>query len=146
IERFDLFVGLAGSRFECGLDCDSERVPSFVSARQHASRGFADVANAERIDEARQLDLAPRFNRTKEVVDALVSITLALDQFVAMLVKSKDVRRLSDPAEFEKLFDLLEAEPLDVHRAARHEMAEVLDLLERAGEFAGAAADTSLFC
>ena len=58
---------------------------------------------------------------------------------LAVLLEPEDVdRHLEQPLGEEQL-DLLVAEPLDVQRAARHEMLELLDRLRRADQLAGAA-------
>src|SRR6202012_33163 len=54
-------------------------------------------------------------------------------------LEREDVGRLLDPAALEEHLDLLVAEPLDVEGAARGEVLQVLDALERARELARAA-------
>ena len=64
--------------------------------------------------------------------------------FAIARFEREDVARLLDPALLEEQLDLLLAQPLDVEGAARDEMLQVLDLLIRAGELAGAACDHPL--
>ena len=101
------------------------------------------MAHAERIDETLERDFAPRFDGVEQIADrqfAEALLLLQLDFRVARLER-EDVARLLDPALLEEQLDLLLAQPLDVERAARDEMLQVLDLLVRAGELAGAAGD-----
>src|SRR6185295_10512431 len=94
--------------------------------------------DAERIDEAFERDFAPRADRAEQVADR--GLAVALDLFELELrvarFKREDVGRLLEPALLEEIIDLLLAESVDVERAARHEMLQVLGLLERAGELA----------
>src|SRR5262245_63134166 len=60
------------------------------------------------------------------------------------LLELENVGRLLDPALLEEQRDLLLAQPLDVEGAAGDEMLQMLDLLVRAGELAGAARDHPL--
>ena len=63
-------------------------------------RGLADMADAERIDEALQRDLAPRLDRPKRLRDrgfAVALDLLELDLLVARCER-EDVGRLLDPA------------------------------------------------
>src|SRR6185295_12841609 len=97
--------------------------------------------DAERIDEAFERDFAPRADRAEQVADRGLAVALDLFELELRiaLFQREDVGRLLDPALLEEVIDLLLAESVDVERAARHEMLEVLGLLERAGEFARAA-------
>src|ERR1700710_2417582 len=98
------------------------------------------MADAERIDEKLQRNIAPRLDRAVEIADRDFTVALDLleiDPLVALLER-EDVGRLPDPFVFVEQLDLLLAEPFDVEGAARHEMPQVFLALKRAGEFAGA--------
>ena len=69
-----------------------------------------------------------------------LAVLQALELPLLLALEAEDVGRLAHLAEIVERLDLLLAEPLDVHRVARHEMAEPLDLLRRADQAAGAAA------
>src|SRR5262249_1865181 len=117
-----------------------ERLPRAVAARERNRRGLADMADAQRIDETLERDLAARGDRTEQVGHGGFAIALdllELDPLVAFF-EHEDVGRLLDPALLEEEHDLLLAEPVDVEGAPRHEVPQVLDLLERTGELAGA--------
>ena len=120
--------------------------PSAVAARQRARRGLADMADAERIDETLERDLAPRFDRVEQVADRdspKPSLLLQLD-FVLRAARVKmSAGSWIQPCSKNSV-DLLLAQPLDVERTARDEMLQVLGLLVRAGELAGAAGDHAL--
>src|SRR5262249_12750408 len=67
-------------------------------------------------------------------------LLLELDFRIARFER-EDVGGLLDPALLEEQRDLLFAQPLDVEGPAGDEMLQMLDLLRRAGELAGAARD-----
>src|SRR5262249_44596923 len=117
-----------------------ECVPRAVGASQRPGGRLAHVADAERIDEALQPDLAPRLDRTKQVADRGLTKALVFFQFDGSVfcLQREDLRRLPHPALFVEKFDLLLAQAVDVEGAARHEMLQMLDPLERTGEVAGA--------
>src|SRR5262249_2790516 len=90
--------------------------------------------------EALERDLATRRDRAEQVSDRRLAVALDLlepDPVVARFER-EDVGRLLDPALLEEEHELLLAEPVDVEGAARHEMPQMLDLLERTGKLAGA--------
>ncbi len=58
--------------------------------------------------------------------------------FLIALLEREDIGRLLDPALLVEKLDLLFAQPVDIEGAARHEMAQMLDLLEGTGKLAGA--------
>src|ERR1700693_4149271 len=66
VERVHLLPGLlvAARELEAGR---MEGVPGPVAPRQRNSGGLADMADAERVDEALQRNLAPRFNGGEQV-------------------------------------------------------------------------------
>src|SRR5207244_7332945 len=77
----------------------------------------------------------------RELAETL--LLLELDLGVARF-ELENVGGLLDPALLEKELDLLLAQTLDVETAAGDEVLEVLDLLIRPGELAGAARDRAL--
>ena len=99
------------------------------------------MADAERIDETVEADVTPLVDGVEQVAHrgfAVAFDLLELERPVARL-QGEDVGGLLHPALLEEILDLLFAKALDIERAARHEQHQVLDLLERTGEFAGAA-------
>src|SRR6185312_10062759 len=126
--------------------CDPEagvmnRLPRAVAAGQCPRRGLADLAHAEREDEALERDPAPSLDGGEQIAHrgfAITLVALELDAAVARRQR-EDVGRLLHPGLLEEELDLLLAEPVDVEGAARGEQFQVLDLLERTGELAGAA-------
>src|SRR5262245_38695672 len=117
-----------------------ERLPRAVGARQDARGGVANMAHAERIDEAVERDLAARRDGAKQIAHRHLAEALdllELDLGVACLER-EDLGRLPDPFLLEEQLDLLLAEAIDVEGAAGHEMLEVLDFLIGAGELAAA--------
>src|SRR5262249_2552199 len=101
------------------------------------------MTHAKRVDEALERDLAPRRDRMEQVADRQYAepfLLLELDFRIARF-EHEDVGGLLDPALLEEQRDLLFAQPLDVEGPAGDEMLQMLDLLRRAGELAGAARD-----
>src|SRR5438552_3600648 len=99
------------------------------------------MTHAERIDEALQRNVAAALDRGKEIAHrgfAVALDLLELELGVALLQR-EDVGGLLHPTFVEEVLKLLFAEPVDVEGAARHEQFQMLDLLERTGELAGAA-------
>ncbi len=81
------------------------------------------MADAERIDEALERNLAPLADRAEQVAHRGFAVALDLLQLelrVARLQR-EDVGRLLDPAFLEEIIDLLLRQALDVERAARDE-------------------------
>ena len=109
-----------------------ERLPRAVAARQRQRRGLADMAHAERIDEAVERNLAPLLDGVEQVAHRGLAVAFDLLQLdlVVALSQREDVGRLLDPVLLEEEFDLLLAQALDVEGAARGEQLEVLDLLD----------------
>src|SRR5262249_57971987 len=97
------------------------------------------VADAKRVDEAVERNIAARPDRIEQIAYGGLAVTLLLfelDLGVAPLER-EDVGRFLDPVALVEQFDLLLAEPFDVEGAPRGEMLEVLDPLIRARELAG---------
>jgi hypothetical protein len=93
-----------------------ERLPRTIAARQRQRRGFADMAHAERIEEAFERNLAPLFDGRKQIAHrgfAVTFLSLELDRPVACR-QCEDISRLLDPALLEEELDLLLAEAFDV--------------------------------
>ena len=117
-----------------------ERLPGAVAARQRQRRGLADVADAECVDETVERYFAPLIDGREQIAHRGLAVALFLQQFaLVLLLQREDVGRFPHPFLLEEEFDLLFAQPLDVEGAARGEQLEMLDLLIRAGELAGAA-------
>ena len=106
---------------------------------------FADMADAERIDEAVECDLATRGDRGEKIARARLAEAFALHQAarraLVALLEREDVLRAGDQAVLVEELDAFRAEPLDVEGVARNEVAQTLDCLRRTNEAAGAAAD-----
>src|SRR5262249_42978274 len=116
--------------------------PRAVAACERARRGVADMANAERIDEAFERNVTPAADRTEEIAHRGLAVALDFLQRELLPVtrlQRENIRGLLDPAFLEEIVDLLRAEPIDVERAARDEQLQMLGLLERTRELAGAA-------
>src|SRR6185369_1004955 len=92
----------------------------------------ADVADAEAEQEAWGLGRALGVDRGEEVVDALLFPPLAAEQISAVFAQAENVGGRMEPAQFNELEDRPLAKPLDVERAARHEMAQAFEALGRA--------------
>src|SRR5712671_6861738 len=116
-------------------------LPRAVAARQRQRRGLADMAHAERIDEALERNLAPPPDRFEQVAHR--GLAVAFDflepEFRVARFQRKNIGRLLHPAVLEKELDLFFSEAIDVEGAARGEQLEMLDLLVGTGELAGAA-------
>src|SRR4029453_7694373 len=98
-----------------------------------------DMADAEPEQEARRVEADSLVEGVETVVDRLGLPALAADQLAALSLQAKDVGRTMKPAQLNELDDAFLAQPVDVHRAARHEMPQALDPLPRADQPAGAA-------
>ena len=113
-------------------------------ARQQLGIGLADMADAERIDQAVERDFAPRLDRVEQIAHRGLAIALALFELLrrALVARGEreDVGRRHHQAFLEKGLHLLLAQPFDVEGIARDEMPEPLDRLRRADKAAGAAA------
>src|SRR6516225_1407157 len=95
---------------------------------------LADVANAEGINEALERHLAPRGNGIEELAHGNLTVAFQLLELYGPVAhfQRKDIGRFLDPALRKEELDLLLAKPVDVERAPRGEMLEVLHLLVRA--------------
>ena len=136
-------VGIAGGKPDAGI---MERVPGPVGAGERTRCRLADMTDAKRVDEAFERDLAAGGNRREKIAYGKFAVAFALlqpDGVVARL-EGEDVGGFLQPTLRREQLDLLFAQALDVEGAARNEMLEVLDLLKRAGELAGAARDRAL--
>ena len=144
-----------GSRFLADAD-------QFFDGREgsgkHGCRRLANVVDAEREDEAVQFGLTARIDCRKQLVQALIGTLLCRQDFLAgralggftlprlclaafeqglldfgtALLQRKNIGGSLEQSGIEEQVDVLGAEPLDVHRTARHEMAQRLHRLCRA--------------
>ena len=118
-------------------------------ARQALGVGLADMADAERVQEAPQRNLAARVDRVEELLHrhrAEAVDVLQLGERIRLpLLQRKDIGRRADLQRrvlgVEEELDLLLAEPFYVERIAGDEMPDALDRLRRADQPAGAAPD-----
>ncbi len=127
IERIHLQSGflVALGELETGV---MERLPAAVAARQRHRRGLADMADAERVDEPLQRNLAPRLDGGEQIAHRGFAETFHLferDFAVALLLQREDVGRLFDPSFLVEKLDLLLTQPVDVEGAAGDEMLEM---------------------
>src|SRR5208282_5622480 len=104
------------------------------------------MADAERIDEALERNLPARCDRVEQVPhrDGAEPFPLLQADLGVAALQREDVGGLLDEPLLEEQRDLLFPEPFDVEGATRHDVAQVLDLLVRAGELAAAAGDRAL--
>src|SRR6201988_1360365 len=104
------------------------------------------MAHTQRIDEALQRDVAAILDRGKEIAHRGLAVAFDVLQleFVVALRQREDVGALFYKTLVEEILQLLLAEAVDVERPSRHEQLQVLDLLERTGELAGAAGARAL--
>ena len=140
IDRIELLahVGIAGAELSARLE---QRVPRAVGTGENARRRLPDVADAERVEKTLERNLAARLDGAEEIADrglAVAVLRLELDFLVASLQR-ENIGGLPHPALLVEKLDLLLTEPVDVERAARDEMLQMLDRLIRARELAGAA-------
>src|SRR5262249_22190903 len=106
---------------------------------------LADMRNAERIDEAVELDLAPRLDGGEQLRRGRLAPPFPRLEFrrgtAVAAGKRGDVLRWLDETIVVEGLDVLLAKPLDVEGVARHEMLEPFDPLRRADQSAGATPD-----
>ena len=124
-----------------------EAVEIAVAARQGHRRGLAHMPDAEGVDEPLEPDTAPGLDAGNQIAQRHLPIAVPLAQHVELrlvLGQPEDVRGLGDQAFVEEELQLLLAQPFDVEGAAADEVLQVLQPLEGAGEFAGAAAHHGL--
>src|SRR5262249_26862940 len=121
-----------------------QRRPVPEMAREAEGVGLADVANAERIEEAVKRDRATRVNGAEEVTRRSLAEPLPFAERRTSLpvarLKGEDIGGGSDQVLSEEKLDQLFPQPLDVEGVARDEVFEALDGLRRADQRAGAAA------
>src|SRR5579883_1076301 len=106
---------------------------------QQLRRRLADLADAERVDEAVERDRAAPVDRLQELARRHFAPALARADLGVALMEAEDVRRRLDQTVAPEGEDVLLAEPVDIEGKARAEMDEALDRLCRADEAAGAA-------
>src|SRR5262249_28150810 len=140
IDRIEFLahVGVAGDESFASFE---EGAPGAVGSREHARRGLADVADAERVEEALERDIAPCLDRAEQISHRGLAVAFLLlePDFLVALLQRENIGRLPHPALLVEELDLLLAETVDIERAARHEMLEMLDRLMRPGELPTAA-------
>ncbi len=93
---------------------------------QHLGVSRAHVADVEARDQPPQ---RPRFrfcDPGQQVVDRLFAHAFQLDQLVAVVLESVNVGEILDEPRPGELFDELDAQPFNVHRAAGSEIMEAL--------------------
>ena len=130
-----------GSRFH-------RRPPLFdgaVATSEQARRRLADVADAQRVDEAVERDAPAGLDGAEEVGGRGLAPALQLGELrervaAVLLLQVEDVRRAPHPTLGVECLDLLGAETLDVEGVAGDEVAQPLQRLGRANQTAGAAA------
>ncbi len=143
VQLLQLDIGWAGRLFGRPHHRPFQVLKAVEGARQVQGRGLADVADAERDQEAVEADRAPRIDVAHQIGDRCLAVALALAQDGELgLVpgQAEDVGRLGDPALVQESLQLLLANALDVEGPPRDEVDQVPDLLEGAGELARAAA------
>ena len=81
-----------------------EGVPRAVAARERQRRGLADMAHAERIDEALQRNLSPLLDRGKQIAHRSLAIAFDLFQLelCVALLQREDIGGLPHPSFFEE--------------------------------------------
>src|SRR5580658_661028 len=102
-------------------------------AREAPRVGLADMANAERIEEAVERDRAARVDGVEQVARRSLAKTLPFTQRGTALpvarLQREDVSRRADQAFGKEELDQFFAQPLDVEGVARAEMLQALDRL-----------------
>jgi hypothetical protein len=127
-------VGHLLQRIDVGCD---QRVEIAEVACQITRGGLADVADAEREDEAGQRGAAALFDRHQQVLRRLLAHALEVGEREHAEAVQID-RRLHD-RRIDELVDQLVAQALDVHRAPAGKMQQCLLALRRAEQPAGTA-------
>ncbi len=112
--------------------------------------GLADMADAERVDEAVERDRAALVDGVEQLLDADLAETVDILELgerrgLLPLLQREDIGRRADLQRLvlalEEEIDLLGAETLDIEGVARNEVLQVLGRLRSADEAAGAAGD-----
>ncbi len=144
LDRVQILIGFGLLALGRALERRAQRLDRAKVARQQPRIGLADVADAERIDQPVERNLAPRVDGVEQVAHRDFAIAFAVGELLrgarVARLEREDVGRLHDQPVIEERLHLLLAEPLDVEGGARHEVAQPLDLLRRADQPAGAAA------
>ena len=117
--------------------CDP--LDSAKGADQVFRRPCADMADAQAEQEFDRIGRAFCFDSDEEIVDRLFFPPLTRQQFVAVQFQPENISRAVQPPQPEELDNRLVPQPLDVERAARHEMFQPLDALRGTDQAAGAA-------
>src|SRR5690606_3788314 len=116
-----------------------EPFPAAVVAGEELRRGLAHMAGAEAEDQAVEGHAAALRDAAEKVGGRAFAPALAPAQFGSVAgFEMEDVGRFAQPAIGEEGLDGLRAEALDVEGVAGDEMLELLDLLRRTDEVAGA--------
>ena len=106
---------------------------------------FADLADAEGVDQPVQRNSASVVDRRHQVVDRLLAPAFALRKFCRTVVQSENICRRGNQPILQKGNDMPGAETLDIEGVARHEVLQPLDILGRADQATGATADRFAF-
>src|ERR1700722_8153072 len=118
-------------------------------AREAPRIGFADMADAKRIEEAVERNRPARVDGVEQVAGRSLAESLPLAQRRAALpvarLQGENVGRRADQAFGEKELDQFFAQSLDVEGVPRHEVLQALDRLRRTYERASAATHDVLF-
>src|SRR5262245_9269612 len=118
VQRIHLGNGLlvAFCHLQSGI---MEGLPGTVASRERECGRFADLTDAQRIDEPVERDRTPGLDGIEEVAYGCHTETLLLEQFASMLpLQCEDVGRLLHPLFFKEQFDLLLAQPFDIEGPA----------------------------
>src|SRR5689334_19340323 len=108
-----------------------------VMPREELRRRFADLGNAERINEAVESDIAARIDCGDQLFGADLAPAFARGDL--SFVETEDVRRALDQIVVPEIDDMLFAEAFDIEGITGNEMLEALDRLRRADQTAAAA-------
>ncbi|MCY1172548.1 hypothetical protein D9M73_126840 [compost metagenome] len=117
-------VGLAqcgdklGAHCQHALDHLGKRCHAHIASRQVTCGNLADMADAEREQEAVEPDLATQVDRGEQFVDDQFRHAVAGDQRLAMFVQAEDVGGGGDQAVAEKLLDPHQPQPANVKGVA----------------------------
>src|SRR5712691_3652267 len=99
------------------------------------------MAYAECVDKALKRNLSALADSGEQIAHRGLAEAFFVFEFdfLVALFECENISRLPHPALFEKQFDLLFAEAVDVESAARGKELQMFDFLERASELAAAA-------
>ena len=130
--RFGIFLARVQHRF----------APVFQAAvmpREQLRRRFADLPDAERIDEFIERYAPPRLDGIKQFRGRFLAPPLPFLQSLAVLMQPENIGRRVDEFIFPQLANALIAETFDIEGVAAGKMAQPFDRLRGADEAAGAA-------